>query len=350
MEKKIIVHLLASNKYSGAENVALTIIKKVKKKSDEYEFYYVSPIGEIQDICIEKGVNYIPLKDFSISTIKKVIRKVKPNIIHAHDPTATVKAVLSSKDSKAIVISHLHNNNPIMRTKNLRSFLYFLCSKKVKYTLTVSESIMDEYVYASKAKNEVILIGNPIDFNEITKYTSKEKNIDLLFVGRLTKQKNPEQFINICEQLIREKGLDIKCVMIGDGELFKTTQAIINKRGLQKNIIMKGFLYQPYKEMAKARILLMTSDWEGYGLVAIESMITGTLVVAHKVGGLSSIINNDHGFLYEYKDSAVQEIEKLLSDDIYYEKKKNAIANYIKEFDNEKYCNEIIDIYNKALK
>lgn len=344
-EKKRVLHLLTTNKYSGAENVALTIIKMIEEKSQDYEFFYVSPFGEIQNICAKRNVAYVPIKKFTLKNIKKVIDKIQPDMIHAHDAIATVKAIIIARNIQ--IISHLHNNNPIMKTKNLKSFLYMLCTKKVKIILTVSDSVMNEYVYANKIKCVVRQIGNPIDFEEIVKYRSDNKCIDVIYVGRMTRQKNPERFVDICENLIK-KNNNIKCMMIGDGESYEKIRYMIDEKNLQKNIIMKGFLYQPYAEMASAKVLLMTSEWEGYGLVAIESMIAGTLVVAHRVGGLIDIINNAFGFTYLEINDAVEELEKLITDSTYYEKKKIALDNYIKKFNDESYCSSMIKIYREV--
>ena len=103
--KKKVLHVLSSNKYSGAENVATYIVKLT---NDNYESVYTSPKGSIKESLKLRGIKYIQMNDFSVSEIKKVIHDYKPDIIHAHDFTATIKCILVN--SKLPIVSHIHQN------------------------------------------------------------------------------------------------------------------------------------------------------------------------------------------------------------------------------------------------
>ena len=63
--KKNILHLLASNSYSGAENVVCTIIDNF----NEYNMYYCSPDGPIKKTLEDRNIKFIPLKRLSILKI-----------------------------------------------------------------------------------------------------------------------------------------------------------------------------------------------------------------------------------------------------------------------------------------
>ena len=77
MEKKIL-HLLASNSYSGAENVACTIIENL---SGEYDMVYCCPRGTIEENLGEKRIRFLPLKKLSFFEVNRAIREYKPDII-----------------------------------------------------------------------------------------------------------------------------------------------------------------------------------------------------------------------------------------------------------------------------
>ena len=68
--KKKILHWLSSNRYSGAENVAISIIRHL---SNEYEFAYMSPAGPIERILLENGIKYFPLNKPSFDQVHKCV-------------------------------------------------------------------------------------------------------------------------------------------------------------------------------------------------------------------------------------------------------------------------------------
>ena len=81
-----ILHLLASNKFSGAEHIAVDIIRALQEK---YELVYVSPTGEIKEFLGQEKIRYIPLNELSYLEVYRVIKDYKPDIIHAHDYRAS---------------------------------------------------------------------------------------------------------------------------------------------------------------------------------------------------------------------------------------------------------------------
>lgn len=346
MNKKIkVVQLLLSGLYSGAENVALTIIEEMNKYTDLFEFYYVSPHGVIEDICRERNINHIAIEQFSILEIRKAMKKVEPDIIHAHDSTASIKVSIAYK--KATILSHIHNNNPIMKSKNLKSFLYLFCSKKFSKIITVSESVINEFVYSKKLKVSIEKIGNPIPFDKIKPYIVDKKNIDIIFVGRFESPKNPLRYIEICKKVSKIIP-ELKCVMVGDGKLYEELNKTVSNEGLDF-IKFNGFILEPYNFISSSRILLMTSSWEGYGLVAIESMVLGTIPVVNNVGGLPALVKSDYGYVFNDDEEAVNEIVKLLTNTEYYDKKSISLKNNVSQMNNDLYFNELIKIYLSIL-
>ena len=70
---KRIIHVLSTDYYSGAENVACQIINMFKK-NNSYELIYVSKISPaLKKILDDKGIKYYELKDFQFKYIKQAI-------------------------------------------------------------------------------------------------------------------------------------------------------------------------------------------------------------------------------------------------------------------------------------
>lgn len=338
-----IIHILNSNSYSGAENVAMTIINKMKA---EHDIIYVSPEGNIRQYLEKNNIRYEPIKKVSIKEIRRVIKKYKPDIIHAHDFTASIIASICGKKVKTI--SHLHSNPTWIKSINLKTILYLISTIKYNKILLVSKSILNEYIFKKYIQKKSLIIGNPIDINKIIEQAnSKEidEYYDLAFIGRLTELKNPEKFIEIVNILKRK--LNIKAVMIGTGPMKEKCLDLIKKYNLTDVIILKGFMKNPYNILKNCKILCITSSYEGYGLVAIEALALGKPVVASKVGGLPDIIDEKSGKLSNDITEMVTEIEKLLIDTNYYKNKSKYAIIKAAEINNiDNYIKNLNEIYN----
>ena len=167
-----IIHILNSNSYSGAENVAMTIINKMKA---EHDIIYVSPEGNIRQYLEKNNIRYEPIKKVSIKEIRRVIKKYKPDIIHAHDFTASIIASICGKKVKTI--SHLHSNPTWIKSINLKTILYLISTIKYNKILLVSKSILNEYIFKKYIQKKSLIIGNPIDINKIIEQANS-KEID----------------------------------------------------------------------------------------------------------------------------------------------------------------------------
>ena len=305
---KKILHLLASNKYSGAENVVCTIIDNFK---NEYDMAYCSPIGPIEQILKDKNINYYGMEKFNSNNLKGIIRKYNPDIIHAHDYRASTLAVLSGFKGK--IISHLHNNCPSAKSWNLKTLSYNLCISKFDKVIGVSDKVYEEAIFKSKINNKYVTIYNYVDKNLVIQKSNEyecTKQYDLFFIGRLTEQKDPLLFIEIVNKLKNDKN-DIRAVMIGDGELKEECLKKIDEYNLSSNIDMAGFVSNPFPIIKNSKLCIMPSKWEGFGLTAIESLILNKPVLNSGVGGLGEIFKENNEFICNDIEDYVKKIKEI---------------------------------------
>ena len=124
--------------------------------------------------------------------------------------------------------------------------------------------------------------------------------------------------------------------MIGAGILEEECIQLIKLKNLESNISMLGFMENPYGILSNAKVLCITSDWEGFGLVAVEALSLGVPVLATSVGGLTGIVTPDCGALCESDEMFIDEINKLISSIDYRQKKsRNAFqrAGFLNNID-----------------
>ncbi len=342
--KSTIIHVVNSKVFSGLESVVCDII--TSKLSNKYNFVYVTQNGSIVEVLNEKNINYEIIDKLNCKEIKRVLRKYNPSIIHAHDFTASVICSLFKR--KRYLIEHLHNNCPWLKNINFKTLVFLYAGLRASIILTVSKSIENEYIFSKLINKKIECIGNPVSRKKIMTMigTKKYSKIyDVCCVARLTEQKNPFKFLKIIYEVKKEIP-EIKCVWVGDGELKELIDEKIKILELKDNIELVGFKKNPYKYMASSKIFLLTSDWEGYGLVAFEALTLGVPCVVSNVGGLSKIVDESCGYLCNSKEDYINECKKLLKNAIYLNQKANKSIKKSKKLENyNEYITKIGNYY-----
>lgn len=343
-----VLHLLNTSSYSGAENVAITIIENMP---ENIHSCYASFDGQIRSKLNHSNIEFRSIKRLSIFEVRRLIKEFNPNIIHAHDFRTSVVSAFST--FKVPILSHLHNNAPWLKSINKFSIIYLISSINFKRIVCVSDSISKEYIFSKYMKKKILTISNPIDVNMI-KEKSKEnscfnKIYDVAFIGRLSKPKNPIEFIYIIEKLKLKKS-KISAIMIGDGDMRIECGNLIRQHNLEQNIDLVGFIDNPFPILSNSKVLCMTSIWEGFGLVAIEALSLGIPVVAKPVGGLVDIVTNDCGKLTSNYDELISEIELLLENTDYrLGKSVNALRQSMKFSNISEFICRLINIYMELI-
>ena len=342
--KKKVFFIMNTDDFSGAESVNLSIVEGLKDKID---FYWVCKKGNINNYLKERNIKWIEINKLCVKEIKRIVKENKPDILHATDFKASVICALAN--TGVYLIEHLHNNSPWLKKLSINSIAFLYAGLKADKILTVSESIEKEYIFSRLIKNKIECIGNPISMEKILKQVNKDnyiKKYDICCVARLTEQKNPQKFIEIIEK-VKKNIPKIKCIWIGKGELEKECKKIVEQKGLKENIDFIGFQKNPYQYMAASKIFLLTSSWEGFGLVAFEALTLGLPCVVSDVGGLPNIVNDKCGIVTNNKELMVDYINKLLMDNTLLKEISINAVNRAKKINNiDSFIMHFLKIYN----
>jgi len=289
LKKEKVLHVLSSKSFSGAENVAVTIIET---NFDCFEFAYCSSVGDVGNVLKKRNIKFYGMNKINVKELKKTIKEYRPDIIHAHDIKASVISSFVGFGGK--IISHLHKNDPKMKKLSIKSLLYLFATKRFDKVVGVSNSVLEEFKYKNKIKGKFLTLYNFVDKKNIiekSKEIKVDKKYDLFFFGRLSIEKGCLDFIDICN-LVNEKKR-ICAVMIGDGPMKEECLAKIDKLNLNEVIDLVGFQSNPFPYIVSSNIGIMPSAFEGFGLSAIESTVLGKPVLNSGVGGLSEIFENN---------------------------------------------------------
>ena len=345
-----ILHVLSSNKFSGAENVACQIIQMFSSDNN-VEMAYCSPYGTIEKSLTEKNIKFYPLKKLSLKQLRLVLKEFGPDIIHAHDMKASFLVSLVCKKIK--LISHIHNNSYNSRKFSLKSILYFFAAKKAEHIIWVSQSAMNGYIFYEKVKNKSTVLYNVIDICSLYEKVKEDKNnynYDIVFIGRLTYPKNPQRLIKILKQTLKINS-ELKAAIIGTGELEGEIKNLLYESEIEKNINLLGFISNPYKILANSKAMLFTSRWEGTPMAALEALALGVPIISTPTDGLCELIKNgENGYLTDEDNEFTDYILKITSDrDLRERLSVNALTNSQQINNVENYKSVLCKIYNESL-
>lgn len=307
-----VMHVLNSRIYSGAEKVVCQIIRDFAQT--DIQMVYCSPESDIvRTMLQEQDVTYLSIPELTPKNLKQVIEEQKPDLIHAHDMRASFVSALCC--GKIPLISHIHNNAYDARGISLKSIAYLLAGRKARHIFWVSSSSFDGYAFHKLFAKKSSVLYNIIDTEAIYRKCAQDEHtydFDLIYVGRLTYQKDPQRLMRLCAQL-KESKPDLKAAIVGTGELEDECRQLCRELGIQDNVQFLGFQSNPMKMVACSKALVLTSRWEGTPMCALEAMALGTPVVSTPSDGMQDLLTDGvSGFLSQDDQVLAQDLLEMM--------------------------------------
>lgn len=310
-----VMHVLNSREYTGAEKVVCQIITSFRD-SENVQMLYCSPDSEnIREMVIPQDITFVPMEKLSVSELKRVIREQKPDVLHAHDMRASFYCALCCGDLP--VISHIHNNAYDARGLSPKTVAYLLAGFRAKHILWVSNSSYEGYAFHRFFAKKSSVLYNIIDVKKIYDMKAQDEktyDYDVIFVGRLTYQKDPQRLMHLCARLKAEKP-DVKVAIVGTGELLEEVQALCTQLQLDNNVHFLGFQSNPIKMIHDSKVMVLTSRWEGTPMCALEAMCLGTPIVSTPSDGMKDIVEEGaSGYLSDDDAVLAEKLLKIVED------------------------------------
>ena len=229
--------------------------------------------------------------------------------------------------------------------QKVKDFFKSIKVEQFKNIIFVSEEGKNSFLdIFPQMKEKTIECNNIVNNKEILKLSEEEieikkdnKCFTFLNVGRHDeKQKKLTRIIEAVQKL-KQDDLNFKVLFVGDGKDNTLYRKMVKDKKLENNIIFVGPQKNPYPYFKISDCVILTSDYEGYPVVFLESFILNKPIITTKVSDYKDI-EGKYGY-----------ITSKQIDDIY-EKMKEMIKNgyEIKEsFDADKYNNDIIEKLEK---
>lgn len=323
------------------ENDFDTLLIGGKELDEEESALYIPQSMGIQPIVIEELVRSVGLisEIKSYFRIKKIIKEFRPDIVHTHASKAGALGRLAAINSGVKIIVHTYHGHVFehyfgkIKSKIIQSIERYLASK-TQAIICISKKqkidISERFKIAPKNKVHVIPLGFELtkftensdlkrrEFRE--KYNLTENDVAIGIIGRLAPVKNHKLFIEGFAD-VKGKFKNIKAFVIGDGAIKKELESLAESKGIKTSgsdaeMIFTSWIKQVHEILPGLDIVALTSFNEGTPVSLIEAQAAGIAVVSSDVGGVSDIMGENCGLLFESnnKEEFVKKLSLLVSD------------------------------------
>jgi N-acetyl-alpha-D-glucosaminyl L-malate synthase BshA len=310
--------------YGGSGVVATELGKELAARGHEVHFIsYALPIRlTVTDRIYFHEVEVLsyplfeyPPYDLVLATkMAEVMSRFDLDILHVHyaipHSISAYLAKMMLKERVVPFVTTLHGTD-ITLVGNDRSYLPItrFGIEQSDAVTAVSEYLRKRTIQEFQIERRVDVVPNFVDCNVYgpavdrslrKKYASDDQGI-LIHISNFRPVKRVEDVIGIFAR-VRKRAND-HLLMVGDGPDRPKAEWLAHTHGISDDVTFVGKQNAMSELLAISDVLLLPSELESFGLVALEAMACETTVVATRVGGIPEVVQDGvDGFLYDVGD------------------------------------------------
>jgi glycosyltransferase involved in cell wall biosynthesis len=261
-------------------------------------------------------------------TLRKVTQRAKPDLIVFHNSTLGWPAVAVARrlgTASAFVVHALVRDriaagaNPygvVMTRAYIKANEFAL--KNADRIICVSEAIAESAACAGAASSRIRVVPNPVDLEQFptarVSRDSKSREVDVLFVGRLSVEKGVDTLLEALAGLRSS----VRVQIVGDGP----QRGALERRAANLHHQIEFLGWQEHSVvlelMAGAKVQAVPSTSEPQGVVVLEALLSGTPVIGSRVGGIPEMVRHgENGWLVPPADApALRNVIRMALSDL----------------------------------
>ena len=355
-----ILHFITTIELGGAEKQLLTLVEKQVESGLQIHVIYIKGKPDLlfEFEKLDVTVSQSPRMD-SLAQIKFLRSYVKDNqisLIHAHLPRAELLSTLAL--IKIPVVISRHNAEPFfprapqLLSRALSRLVCFRARAIIAITDAVKHYLIESREIKDPKKVTVIRYGINLEKSDQTNNSIviKKNRLKLLSIGRLVEQKDYPTTLNALA-LLSKSGNEFKYNIIGEGNLQSSLIQQSHALGIAKSVSWVGKTNQVIKFLNESNVFILSSRYEGFGLVLLEAMKQGTPILASNCPAIVEVVGKDYLGLFPVGDPT--NLSRLLFscyDSRFLQDLLEQTNNRIHLFDASVMTKEVLKIYQDVLR
>lgn len=315
MSEGAVALVIRSFEIAGAENMVVNLAVALKRRGAD--IVAISLLNRRSSLCDRLDAAGIPLillgkrqgLDLSLPRrLREVFTCYKVSIVHTHLPVLkyTVPAVMGM--SKRPKMVHTIHSMAIRETASrvARAFNWICFRSRLVVPVALDEQIQKSIreVYGL-GEEQVPVIPNGVDLEQFCGTCERHRAngvVRVLHVGRFMTAKRHATLIEaVAKAVARTDGLQV--VLVGDGPLRAEVERQVEGFGLSEKVSFAGLQSTVAGFYQDADIFVLPSEYEGLPMTIIEAMASGLPVIATRVGGIPSLIDDGYNGMLIGKSS-----------------------------------------------
>lgn len=308
--------------------------------------------------------DYPPYEVALASTMVDVIINYDLDLLHVHYaiPHASAaymaKQIVKSKIGRNVpVITTLHGTDITLvgRDKTYEPVVTFSINESDAIT-AVSNNLREETYKNFQIKKDIEVITNFVDvarfnkkpFDAFKKVIAPNGEKIIVHASNFRKVKRVEDVVHIFAEI--NQHIPSKLLMVGDGPERHACEELARELNVADDVRFVGKQEQIEEILAVSDLFLLPSEYESFGLAALEAMAAHSVVITTNAGGLPEIIvQNKNGFMADVGDvnAMSQFAVKILGNETELNTMKEAAYNHSLNFDIKNIIPKYENIYKR---
>jgi L-malate glycosyltransferase len=323
------LHIDTARTWRGGQNQVLLTVLGLRALGHR-SMLVAHAAGELR-VRAKEGLDLVPLApmtemDLSAAwKLSRLIKQLRPDVIHAHDPHGVAMAALALSMSTQI------DKPPLVASRRVDFHIKGNALSRWKYRqvdcfICASAAIRDMVIADGVPSSRVFVVHEGIDLGHVEAAPPVNLHAELWLphhapivgnVAALVPHKGQRHLIEAAA-LVLKKMPDARFVIAGEGELRESLERQIRDHHLEKHVFLVGFRPDVLSVHKAFDIFVMSSVTEGLGTSLLDAMACGKPIVATTAGGMPEVVRNgETGLLVPPRDheAMAAAIVKLLTDE-----------------------------------
>ena len=330
-----ILHVITSLGIGGAQRLLADLLPLQSLEADVSLVVYEYVHNDFEQTLQQAGINIICLNEHNFHNPRVIVRLRRIfrdyDLIHAHLFPTIYWASVAARGLNVKLVYTEHSTSNSRRNK-----WYFLPIERFMYgrydkIISISQQTQDALTtWLGQHDNRFVVINNGVDTDKFASVKSPVIPKSLIMVSRFASSKDQETVIRAMRYIDREAILRF----VGDGENRHHCEALAEELGVSDRVQFLGSRSDVPELVASSYIGIQSSNWEGFGLTAVEIMACGKPVIATNVDGLKQVVEGAGEVFALRNDLELANIiNHLLLDNLYYQQKSVMCRHRALEYD-----------------